>query len=400
MIPGKEQLNRWSFREYMKHTLMILMKLPIWAIQWLLFWIPLKQNRIIIYSLKQRGYSCNLKYLTEYLNAQTEVDYELLWVVPGEAEQELLKKRGVEAVTAHSFAHFRYRHRASIVITNDEFYPMCIRRPGQRYVNTWHGAINYKKIGYDGLGFTNPIQKLIYRMNNPCPDIFVSGSQSFTETTSNSFGFPKSVFLECGLPRNDVLCTGISKDQLDALRQNIGIPENKCAVLYAPTFRKGKASPDVNLNYDRLLESLHKRFGGDWVVLLRQHYFVASDGVQHPYVIDVSGYEDMQELILVSDCMISDYSSCMWDFILGGKPCFVYAEDLQAYLHEDRSFFIPIEAWPYEIADSSDELCRRIETFDETTYTARIQNHLREYGAFDRGTACETLMKQLNRKEK
>lgn len=400
MTPGKEQLNRWSFREYCKHTLMILMKLPIWAIQWLLFWIPLKQNRIIIYSMKQRGYSCNLKYLTEYLKTHTGDKYEILWVVPNEDARKLLENRGIQAVTPISMDHFRYRHRSSIVISNDEFYPMCIRRPGQRYVNTWHGAINYKKIGYDGLGFTNPIQKLIYRMNNPCPDVFISGSRSFTETTSASFGFPKTVFLECGLPRNDILCTGVSKDQLDALRQNIGIPENKRAVLYAPTFRKGKAGPDMTLDYDRLLASLQTRFGGEWVVLLRQHYFVASNGASHPEVIDVSGHEDMQELILVSDCMISDYSSCMWDFILTGKPCFVYAEDVQTYLDEDRSFFIPMESWPYGIADSADTLCRLIEGFNEDAYRTKIQNHLQEHGSFDRGTACETLLKRLNSKEK
>ena len=107
MTPGKEQLNRWSFREYCKHTLMILMKLPIWAIQWLLFWIPLKQNRIIIYSMKQRGYSCNLKYLTEYLKTHTGDKYEILWVVPNEDARKLLENRGIQAVTPISMDHFR-----------------------------------------------------------------------------------------------------------------------------------------------------------------------------------------------------------------------------------------------------------------------------------------------------
>ena len=156
----------------------------------------------------------------------------------------------------------------------------------------------------------------------------------------------------------------------------------------------------MTLDYDRLLASLQTRFGGEWVILLRQHYFVAASEATHPAVINVSGYEDMQELILCADCMISDYSSCMWDFILTGKPCFVYAEDVQTYLDEDRSFFIPMESWPYGIADSADTLCRLIEGFNEDAYRTKIQNHLQEHGSFDRGTACETLLKRLNSKEK
>lgn len=400
MTPGKELLNRWSFREYLKHSVMILIKLPIWAAQLLLFWIPLRKDRIIIYSLKQRGYSCNLKYLTEYLRSLPGERYEILWIVRGEEERKLLEARGIPAAAVHSKDHFRYRHRAKFVITNDEFYPMFLKRWGQIYVNTWHGAINYKKIGYEGLGFTNPIQKLIYRMNNPCPDIFVSGSRSFTQTTSHSFRFPEPIFLECGLPRNDILLSGVESGKLQALREAIGIPGDKKAVLYAPTFRKGKAGPSVQMDYDRLLGSLQSRFGGEWVVLLRQHYFVEGCGTSHPAVIEVSRYEDMQELILCSDCMISDYSSCMWDYILTGKPCFVYAEDLQTYLDEDRSFFIPIENWPYPVAADVDALCRIVETFDEAAYAAKIRTHLEAFGSFDRGTACRELTEQLKRKEK
>lgn len=395
-MDGKEQLNVWSVKDYVKNIIMLLMKLPIWAVQLLFCWIPVKKNRIVIYSLKQHGYSCNLKYLTEYLGQNRAGEYEILWIVRSEQERQLLEKRGISAAKTLSWAHFSYRHRAGIVITNDEFYPMCLRRRGQFFVNTWHGAINYKKIGYDGLAFTNPVQELIYRMNNPCPDVFVSGSRSFTDTTSASFRFPREIFLEAGLPRNDILVNGLPEEDLATLKTRLGIPAGKKAVLYAPTFRKGKAGPEIQPDFHRLTQALGDRFGGEWVVLLRQHYFVDSHEATDGLVINVSGHEDMQELILASDAMVSDFSSCMWDFILTGKPCFVFARDLESYQSGDRSFFIPVEQWPYPRTGDMYGLCHAIETFDEDTYSQRIRSHLAAFGSHDRGTAAAELVRILD----
>ena len=392
---GKERLNRWSIRDYVKNIVMLLAKIPLWLVQVCLLWKPLIRNRIVIYSLKQHGYSCNLKYLTEYLNRNHPGRFELLWIVRGEEDLEALKKHGIPAVTLHSKAHFRYRLQAGIVITNDEFYPVFFKRPGQIYVNTWHGAINYKKIGYAGLEFTNPIQALIYRMNNPCPDLFVSGSRSFTETTSESFGFPREVFLEAGLPRNDILCRG--DDAVKArVREALGIPPEKKILLYAPTFRKGGFGPGQALDYARACRILSARFGGEWVVLLRQHYFVAERHADMAgTLIDVSGWEDMQELILSADCLISDYSSCMWDFLLTGKPVFVYAPDLKAYTAGDRSFFIPVDCWPYPAGTDMEELEKIIGGFDPDAFARQAGAHRERFGSFDRGAACEALTDYL-----
>ena len=262
-------------------------------------------------------------------------------------------------------------------------------------MNTWHGAINYKKIGYAGLAFTNPIQKLIYAMNNPCPDLFISGSRSFTDTTSASFGFPREVFLEAGLPRNDILCHGDDAVKA-AVKAALGIPVEKKLVLYAPTFRKGGFGPGQGMDFARLRQALSARFGGEWVVLLRQHYFVRerserADGL----LIDVSGWEDMQELLLSADCLLSDYSSCMWDWLLTGKPCFVYAPDLAAYTAEDRSFFIPVEKWPYPISTDMEGLEGAIRDFDPSDFAVRASGHRAEFGSHDRGTACEALTDHL-----
>ena len=392
---GKEQLNRWSAKEYVKNIVMLLAKIPLWLVQVFFLVKPLKKNRIIIYSLKQHGYSCNLKYLTEHLNRHHPGVFEILWVVRGEADLEALKKRGIPAVPLHSREHFRYRIQAGMVITNDEFYPVFFKRPGQVYINTWHGAINYKKIGYAGLEFTNPIQALIYRMNNPCPDLFISGSRSFTDTASESFGFPREVFLEQGLPRNDILCRGDGNVR-ERVRESLGIAPDKKVLLYAPTFRKGGFGPGRELDYERVCESLSSRFGGEWVVLLRQHYFVAERREDLAgRLVDVSGWEDMQELILSADCLISDYSSCMWDFLLTGNPVFVYAPDLKTYTAEDRSFFIPMDRWPYAIASDMEELDEKIRDFDPAAFAVRAAAHRNAFGSHDAGHACEALTAYL-----
>ena len=395
---GKERLNRWGVKDYVKNIVMLLAKIPLWLVQVFCLVKPLKKNRIAIYSLKQHGYSCNLKYLTEYLNRHHPGRFELLWIVRGEEDLEALRSHGIPAVTLHSKEHFRYRIQAGIVITNDEFYPVFFKRPGQIYVNTWHGAINYKKIGYAGLEFDNPIQKLIYRMNNPCPDLFISGSRSFTDTASESFGFPREIFLEAGLPRNDILCTGDAAVRA-RVKESLGIAPDKKVLLYAPTFRKGGFGPGQGLDHARAAQILSERFGGEWVVLLRQHYFVAERHENLACLIDVSGYEDMQELILCADCLISDYSSCMWDFLATGNPVFVYAPDLAAYTAEDRSFFIPMDRWPYPVSTDMAALEDIIRHFDPAAFAARAAAHRKEFGSFDQGRACATLtdylMKQL-----
>ncbi len=393
---GKERLNTWSLSDYVKNILMLLLKLPVWAVQLLLFWIPLKRNRIVMYSMKQHGYSCNLKYLTGYLNAHRAGTFELLWVVKRREDLDALRKRGINAAMAHSWKHASWRHRAGIVVTNDEFYPLCRKRRGQRYVNTWHGGVNYKKIGYEGLEFTNPLQKLIYRMNNPKPDCFVSGSRSFTQTTAQAFHFPREVFLECGLPRNDILLRGAQPGEIAAVKRALGVGPGKKLLLYAPTFRKGGSGPAGELDYSRLVQVLHDSFGGDWVILLRQHYFVESQPRKLPeWVLDVSEFEDMQQLLLCSDCLISDYSSCMWDFLLTGRPCFVYAPDMAAYTEADRAFFLPPQRWPYPIAVSEAALWAQIRQFDAAEFAKKAARHREELGSADVGRGCEMLTQVL-----
>lgn len=391
---NQEQLQGWNIKKWLKNIITLGVKVPLWGIQYLGCFIPIKKNRILIYSLKQNGFSGNLKYLYQELQKNYTEFFEILWIVKNSDVCKHFEKSGIPVTNVHSWKHFLYRHRAGIVITDDEFYAPCINRKKQLLINVWHGGINYKKIGFSGIRFANQLQKYIYHLSNPQPDIFISGSQSFLETSAKAFDFDKKIFFECGLPRNVVFFKDYSH-LYKKVRTTLNLPETSKLVLYAPTFRKGLEAPATQFNWAAITNTLKERFGGDWIILIRQHYFVKGKTAESENIIDVSEYEDMQELLCACDCLVSDYSSCMWDYSFTGRPCFVLGEDLDEYYEHDRSFSIPLEKWPYSICRNEQELCDRISTFDSDAYIEKVKCHHLEMGSYENENASQLLIKKM-----
>ena len=147
-------------------------------------------------------------------------------------------------------------------------------------------------------------------------------------------------------------------------------------------------SSTFGMDFEKVCEAFSKRFGGEWVMLFRNHNFVKAKGT-YAGVIDVSAYHDMQELMYAADVLISDYSSCLYDFCMTERPAFVYATDIDNYVENERAFAYPIEKWPYPIAASNDALVDAILNFDEEDYKNKVKKHLEDTGAYDNGTASE-----------
>ena len=395
MQEGKESVADWSKAEYLRNIISLSLKIPIWWIQKIVFaFTKVKENQIIIYSLKQHGYCCNLKYLTEYLRKKNNQQYSVLWVVKRPEDYDDIQKHGIDVAMLYSVKHWIYRFFSKVVITNDDFYALCLKRKEQIYVNTWHGAINYKKIGYPSLKFANRFQKKIFELNNPQPDIFISGSRAFTESTAYAFGFDQKVFLPSGLPRNDIFFRN-TNELKKHVKSKLGIPEETKIVLFAPTFRSSKKRVDLEGYSTELCDCLAKKFGGKWIFLIRQHYFTDRNNSNENGLFDVTGYEDMQELLISADCLISDYSSCMWDYSFTEKPCFCYAPDIKDYEKNDRSFFIEPEEWPYPLSRYYLELKKNITNFDYEKYKQAVIRHHEKMGAYDRGNASEQIMQAI-----
>lgn len=363
----------------------------------ILFWIPLKENRILINSHTRKGFSCNPKYLVLALQRRYGNLVEIFWISQYPETCDEVVKLGIPVIRANSLDHIRKCFTAKVYITNDSFPHWARHRRGQLWVNTWHGAMNYKHIGYGYLPAMNVLGRKLFRLKNRKPDIFVAGSHFFAENTAESFQFPSAIFLHCGMPRND-LFFGSDQRIRQRILERLDIYSTKKIVLYAPTFRDSRCSSAYGMDFVQLRSVLQKRFGGDWLILFRNHSFVTEELEDTVDVRDVSGYPDMQELLLVADVLISDYSSCMWDFSLLKRPCFVYAPDLDDYRDHERDFAYPVAKWPYPVARTNEELADNILQFEEEDFQAKLAMHHEDAGKLDDGMAAERLLDRIGQR--
>lgn len=364
--------------------------------------MPLKRNRVCFCIHQRKGYACNLKYVCEELLKQYGGKAEAVWITKYPATCSALKAKGIKVVEYGTFEHWYYQFTSKVVVVNDAFPESVLLRPRQFTVNTWHASMNYKRIGPDSVKFRNEPAKKVFTIRNKQPKMYVSGSAYFTEDTSRSFGFDKKVFVPFGMPRNDIFFRDPAP-VTQKVKKRYALPSGCKLVLYAPTFRDGYKEDIFGIDFGRLTEALRRRFGGEWKVLYRKHYFVnAKDVILDRNTYDVSDYDDMNELLVAADVLISDYSSCLWDFSITKRPSFVYATDIDKYHSDDRDFSYPLEKWPYPIARNNDELEAAILSFDTADYAAKVEEHHRDGGIYDDGHASErvadVIAKQLKLK--
>ena len=130
------------------------------------------------------------------------------------------------------------------------------------------------------------------------------------------------------------------------------------------------------------------------VFLLRAHRYHDSAYQTDKKVLDVTDYPDMQELLCAADLLITDYSSCMWDFALRRKPCLLYVPDLDQY-DGDRGFFTPIRDWPGLICRTADELCETAAKLDEEVCAQKAEEHLAKLGSYETGTAAQQVCDRI-----
>jgi CDP-glycerol glycerophosphotransferase len=172
----------------------------------------------------------------------------------------------------------------------------------------------------------------------------------------------------------------------------------KKLMLYAPTFRDDGDTSCYNLDYELLKQALEQRFGGEWIILVRAHFKnrakKANKVEEFEWLKNASKYPDMQELMSVVDSGITDYSSWAYDYVLTGRPMFLYAEDIEKY-NDGRGFYYPLESTPFLIATDNDEMQQNILNFDEQVYADRVDAFLKDKGCYETGKASQLVVEKI-----
>ncbi|AJR09519.1 teichoic acid biosynthesis protein F [Photobacterium gaetbulicola Gung47] len=214
----------------------------------------------------------------------------------------------------------------------------------------WHGT-PLKRLGLDVKASAYATSSLkgmyfSYLADSKRYDHFISPSEYASECFCSSFGIEPGKIIEQGYPRNDVLTNDVDNaEKLDAIRQSLGIEPGKKVILYAPTWRDNQYSKETGgFYFDNPLETEHflSSFDDSYVFLFRGHYFSDSHKTQSRFV-DVSTYNDVNDLYLISDALITDYSSVFFDYAILNRPIFFYMYDRAVYEKDVRGFYIDID---------------------------------------------------------
>ncbi len=165
--------------------------------------------------------------------------------------------------------------------------------------------------------------------------------------------------------------------------------------MYAPTYRDMRMwqRQDAVLDVPRTLDHLERTTGERWRCLYRAHYMNTElvMGTDDARLMDVSGYPEMTELLLITDMLITDYSSCGGDFALLRRPVFLYHADAEEYLRECRSFYFDIEKSPFLVAHSPQELERLIDETDAQRARENCEALDRFFGTTETGHAADAV---------
>ncbi|MFF2407455.1 CDP-glycerol glycerophosphotransferase family protein [Streptomyces sp. NPDC058092] len=356
---------------------------------------PLDPNLAVYGAYWNRGVACNPAAIhAKALELAPHI--QGVWVVSSRHRDRM--PSGVPYVIEGSLAYGRVMATATYLINNSSFPGGFTKRPGQRYLQTHHGT-PLKTMGLDQRAYpalTNGIsfEKIVAHADQW--DFSLSANPHTTEIWDRVYpsGYEH---LNLGYPRNDVFFTA-TPERIAAIRQRLHLDPDRTVLLYAPTHRDYRKGFVPHLDLDRLTREL----GPQYVVLVRAHYFYGrSAAPDSARVMDVTGHPSVEELCLVSDALITDYSSLMFDYACLDRPIISHAPDWAAYRASRGTYFDLLSGRPGDtpgaVATTDDELLELFRTGEwRSARTAELRAAFRErFCPYDDGHAAERVVRRL-----
>lgn len=365
--------------------------------------IPVDDKMVIFESFLGKQYACSPKAIYEaMLKDPYYDDFKFVWVFrKSDQMRKMLGDSRTAVVKYNSRRYLRAYAQAKYWVTNWRLSSSLIKKDNQICIQTWHGT-PLKKIGMDLKIEGNATTKQnkghkMYLNDSKKYDFFVSPSSFCSKVFSSAFGLNQlnkaNIIVETGYPRNDALFN-YSEDDLVKIKNQLSIPLDKKVILYAPTWRDNQHTLGIGYTFDfdshikKFLEAIDE----DYVVIVRLHYLIANSldlTLYRGKVFDYSKLDDINQLYLISDVLITDYSSVFFDFANLKKPIVFYMYDLDSYQHEVRDFYISLNELPGPIVKTEEELLNILQDLDATQlkYKDKYNQFNAKYNYLDDGQA-------------
>ena len=362
--------NRWIYRIYYRifNTL-----LKFWGA-----FIRTDKSLILINSFAGRKYDDSPKNIYEEIKRDSRFkDCKIVWAFDN---PEQYGDIGCKKIKTDTIEYFKTALKARVWITNSSVERgLGFKKKNTIYFNTWHGT-PMKKMGTDIAS-----DNTSFRTKNKKSYIDVMTSQGDFETDifSRTFRIEKSKFLTSGLPRNDVL-VNYSQEDVVKIKKKLNIPLDKKVILYAPTFREYTKNSlmecvmNIPMNIDKWKNELENKY----VILFRVHYEVGKNlNIKNDdFVRDVTDYTCLNDLMIASDILISDYSSIFFDFSITSKPMLHFTYDFDDY-SVNRGMYFDIRDYLSGSNNENDliDLLQNISIEDETKKSIHFRDSFVQY---------------------
>ncbi len=400
MRSKKDQVLQWiSGDRHIRNLAKKIMRTLWWLEYRLIRAFTKTDEKLFVFEVYQgRQYTCSPRAIyEELLKKEAKEGFRFIWVFrEPQNYPELAKIPGTSLVKLGSPAYYRAFARARYWIVNSRTRHCLVPGKDQIFVNTWHGT-PFKRIGCDIMvdGSNNMVSlndmKKDYRKEGKRVTYFLSPSRFYSEKIASAFSLKgkaeKQKIVESGYPRNDRLFT-IQADEIERIKEKLGIEKSKKVILYAPTFRDNQhTGSGLAFTLGFSPENFVRAFGDDYVMLFRTHYFVTEHlnlQALKPAVIDVTQYDEINELYAVSDMLITDYSSVFFDYANMRKPMLFFMYDIEEYRDNLRDFYLEPEELPGEIVRTEEELFAAIpRTAVKAELSANYQNFRDRFNYLD-----------------
>lgn len=313
--------------------------------------LPIKKNQISILSDSRKTLSDNFQFVYDELQKRKDYDYYFLL-----KPSVKTRKRYIEII------QLAYNIARSKVVLIDDFYPMIYPlkiRKGADLIQIWHAVGAFKTFGFSRVGKPGGPKPTSLAHRNYTKAIV--SSKYVAPFYAEGFGISEDKVIATGVPRTDVFFDEAYKQKkVQEVYETYPEFEGKRITLYAPTFRgHGQSSakfPKKQLDLDRIYEGL----GENDLFLIKLHPFVKKKlAIPVEYrdkILDLTKYPSVNNLLFVTDVLITDYSSVCFEYALLNKPMIFYCFDLEEYI-SSRDFYVPYEEFtPGEIVRNTDEL--------------------------------------------